>query len=170
MLLLRCPHVNSRHILNTRESKLRPSNSSMGVQALSGYQVKSMDPFSPVSKKTSATFTTPDGKSMMACKGAPQVGSYIHASVLFPLCNLFLICVLLYIFLIQLLLPGLADCSSCSQSSRTIVACMTVVGVGSLHSSAEHTARFVMLMTAGWAVPYSHRASPHLLRAFSKPS
>ena len=45
----------------------------MIVQALSGYQVKSMDPFSPVSKKTSATFTTPDGKDMMACKGAPQV-------------------------------------------------------------------------------------------------
>ena len=43
------------------------------MQALSGYQVKSMDPFSPVSKKTSATFTSPDGKDMMACKGAPQV-------------------------------------------------------------------------------------------------
>lgn len=43
------------------------------LQALSAYKVKSMDAFSPVSKKTSATFTTPDGKDMMACKGAPQV-------------------------------------------------------------------------------------------------
>ncbi|KAL3158516.1 hypothetical protein ABBQ38_010745 [Trebouxia sp. C0009 RCD-2024] len=44
-----------------------------GQEALSAYKVKSMDAFSPVSKKTSATFTTPDGKDMMACKGAPQV-------------------------------------------------------------------------------------------------
>lgn len=66
------------------QSKLHPANSSTAVQALSGYQVKSMDPFSPVSKKTSATFTTPDGKSMMACKGAPQVGAHIPASAFFP--------------------------------------------------------------------------------------
>ena len=42
-------------------------------QAVSGYKVKSMEAFSPVSKKTSATFTAPDGTNMMACKGAPQV-------------------------------------------------------------------------------------------------
>ena len=45
-----------------------------GQEALLGYHIKSLVPFSPVDKKTSASFVGPDGKAMHACKGAPQVG------------------------------------------------------------------------------------------------
>ena len=51
-----------------------------GQEALSGYQINSLVPFSPVDKKTSASFVGPDGKSMQACKGAPQVAFCCFAS------------------------------------------------------------------------------------------
>ena len=44
-----------------------------GQQAIADYEIKSLVPFSPVEKKTSASFVGPDGKAMQACKGAPQV-------------------------------------------------------------------------------------------------
>ena len=42
------------------------------MQAISGYKVRDVVPFNPVDKVTKATATCPDGRTMVACKGAPQ--------------------------------------------------------------------------------------------------
>ena len=42
---------------------------------LAGYIVERVVPFNPVDKKTTAVFTTPEGRRLHATKGAPQVVS-----------------------------------------------------------------------------------------------
>ena len=42
-------------------------------ESLKGYVIERVVPFNPVDKKTTATFTAPDGRRLLASKGAPQV-------------------------------------------------------------------------------------------------
>ena len=43
------------------------------MQALSAYKISNVVPFNPVDKVTQATVQCSDGRTMLACKGAPQV-------------------------------------------------------------------------------------------------
>jgi magnesium-transporting ATPase (P-type) len=43
------------------------------LQAITGWQIKSVVPFNPVDKKTTAKVISPDGKDLIVTKGAPQV-------------------------------------------------------------------------------------------------
>ena len=43
------------------------------LQAIAGWQVKSVVPFNPVDKKTTAKVVSPDGQDLIVTKGAPQV-------------------------------------------------------------------------------------------------
>ncbi|EIE22120.1 P-type ATPase [Coccomyxa subellipsoidea C-169] len=42
-------------------------------ESLKGYVIERVVPFNPVDKKTTATFTAPDGRRLLASKGAPQI-------------------------------------------------------------------------------------------------
>jgi hypothetical protein len=43
------------------------------LQAIAGWRVKSVVPFNPVDKKTTAEVVSPDGQDLIVTKGAPQV-------------------------------------------------------------------------------------------------
>ena len=42
---------------------------------IAGHTIERVVPFNPVDKKTTAVFTTPEGRRLHAAKGAPQVSS-----------------------------------------------------------------------------------------------
>ena len=49
---------------------------------MAGYTIKSLVPFNPVDKRTSATVVTPEGQELVVAKGAPQV-SVLHFACIF---------------------------------------------------------------------------------------